>query len=55
MEAIVYVSNAGNTQRYARLLADQINLPVYSLEESKRNLKKGTEIIYLGWIMANGI
>lgn len=55
MEAIVYVSNTGNTQRYARLLADQINLPVYSLEESKRNLKKGTEIIYLGWIMANGI
>ena len=33
MEAIVYVSNTGNTQRYARLLADQINLPVYSLEE----------------------
>ncbi|MGM9946886.1 hypothetical protein [Floccifex sp.] len=55
MEAIVYVTNTGNTQRYAKLLAEHIDLPVYSLEESKRNLKRGTEIIFLGWVMANEI
>lgn len=55
IQAIVYTSNAGTTERYAKLLGHEAELPVYSLEEAKKTLKSGTEIIYLGWIMAGSI
>lgn len=55
MKAIVYTTNTGNTERYAKMLGHQISLPVYALEDAKKSLEKGTEIIYLGWIMASGI
>lgn len=37
------------------MLGHQIGLSVYKLEDAKKFLKKGTKIIYLGWIMASGI
>ena len=55
MKAIVYTTNTGNTGRYAKMLGYQIGLPVYSLEDAKKYLEKGTGIIYLGWIMASSI
>lgn len=55
MKAIVYTTNTGNTEKYAKMLGHQIGLPVYSLEDAKKSLEKGTGIIYLGWIMASGI
>ena len=55
IQAIVYTSNAGTTERYAKLLGHEADLPVYSLEEAKKALKSGTEITYLGWIMAGSI
>ena len=55
IQAIVYTSNAGTTERYAKLLGHETDLSVYSLEEAKKTVKNGTEIIYLGWIMAGGI
>lgn len=55
IQAIVYTSNTGSTERYAKLLGHETDLPVYSLEEAKKTVKNGTEIIYLGWIMAGGI
>ena len=55
MKAIVYTTNTGNTERYAKMLGHQIGLPVYSLEDAKKYLEKGTGIIYLGWIMASSI
>ena len=55
IQAIVYTSNAGTTERYAKLLGHETDLSVYSLEEAKKRVKNGTEIIYLGWIMAGGI
>ena len=55
IKAIVYTTNTGNTERYAKMLGHQINLPVYALKEAKKVLTKGTEIIYLGWIMASGV
>lgn len=55
MKAIVYTTNTGNTEKYAKLLGNQIELPVYSLGDAKKILKKDTPIIYLGWIMASGI
>ncbi len=35
MKAIIYTSNTGSTERYARLLAEQTVLPAYSLTEAK--------------------
>lgn len=55
MKAIVYTTNAGSTEQYANLLAQKTGLPVYSLAEAKRTLSSGTEIVYLGWIMASTV
>ena len=55
MKAIIYTSNTGSTARYAKILANELNLPVYSAEDAKRYVPAGAEIIYLGWIMAGGI
>ena len=38
MKAIIYTSNTGSTERYARLLAEQTGLPAYSLTEAKESL-----------------
>lgn len=48
---IVYSSNTGFTERYARALAQATGLPCYRLEESPR----GGSAIYLGWLMAGRI
>ena len=55
MNAIIYTTNTGSTERYARLLAQKTGLPVYSLAEAKKTISTGTEVIYLGWIMAGSI
>ena len=52
MNAIIYTTNTGSTERYARLLAQKTGLPAYSLAEAKKRLFAGAEVIYLGWIMA---
>lgn len=55
MKAIVYTSNAGHTEKYAKLLAEKTNLPVYALQEAIRILPKGTTVIYLGWLFVNHV
>ena len=55
MNAIVYTTNTGSAERYARLLAEQTGLPVCSLTEAKKTVSNGAEIIYLGWIMAGSV
>lgn len=55
MDAIIYTTNTGSTERYAKLLEQEIGLPVYSLTEAKRIVPSGAEIIYLGWIAAGSI
>ena len=55
IKAIVYTTNTGNTERYAKILGHQINLPVYTLDYAKKVLERETPIIYLGWIMASSI
>ena len=52
MEAIIYTTNTGSTSQYAKMLAEQTGLPVFSMEEAKSEVEAGSEIIYLGWIMA---
>lgn len=55
MEAIVYTSNTGSTEHYAKLLGHELSASVYSTEEAGNKLPAGTEVIYLGWIMAGKI
>ena len=55
IQAIVYTSNTGSTEQYARLLGQETGLPVRSLAEAKSALKSGAQILYLGWVMAGGI
>ena len=55
MKAIIYTSNTGSTAEYAQLLGKELNLQVHSLQEAKNKVPAGSEIIYLGWIMAGGI
>ena len=39
MDAILYTTNTGSTEHYARLLAEQTKLPVYSLAEAKKRFR----------------
>lgn len=55
MQAIVYTSNTGHTAEYAKILSEKTGLPVYTLSEAARQLLRGTEIIYLGWLFAGTI
>lgn len=52
MEAIIYTTNTESAEQYAKMLAEQTGLPVFSMEEAKSEVEEGSEIIYLGWIMA---
>ena len=55
MNAIIYTTNTGSTELYAKLLAQKTGLPVYSLAEAKKRVFAGAEVIYLGWIMAGSV
>lgn len=55
MKAIVYTSNTGSAKTYAQLLSDHTGLPVLSLSEAAKTLEAGTEIVYLGWVMAGHV
>lgn len=55
MKAIVYESNSGYTRKYAELLADKAGLPAYERKEAAGHLKKGDEIIYMGWMFAGNV
>ena len=52
MEAIIYTTNTGSTAQYAKMLAEKTGLQAFSMEEAKSKVEAGSEIIYLGWIMA---
>ena len=53
--AIVYTSNTGYTRQYAILLGERTGLPVYSLDETWKELAPASPIIYLGWLMAGKV
>lgn len=55
MRAIVYTSNTGSTEKYAKMLSHQIIVPAYSMKEADKRVKAGAEIIYMGWIMVGKI
>ncbi len=51
--AIIYTTNAGTTEKYAKMIGEKIGLPVYPL--SSAPIQKGSEILYLGWVMASSV
>lgn len=53
--AIIYKSGTGFTARYAKILAQKCNLPVFDLKTAKKKLPRGGSIAYLGWIFATKI
>ena len=55
MNATIYTTNSGSTERYARLLSRETGLPAYSLAEAKNAVPAGAEVIYLGWIMVGTV
>ena len=55
MDAVIYTTNTGSTERYAKLLAQETKLPVYSLAEAAKSVPNGAEILYLGWIAAGSV
>lgn len=55
ISAIVYTSATGSTAQYAQLLARKTGLPACTLREARGRLPAGAEIVYLGWVMANGV
>ena len=55
MNAIIYTTNTGSTERYARLLSQETGLPAYCLAEAKKKVPSGAAVIYLGWIMASSV
>lgn len=55
MRAIIYTSKTGFTQKYARMLSENLGIPAYPLEEAEQHLKRGATIIYCGWICASQI
>lgn len=55
ISAIVYTSNTGYTAKYAQLLSKATGLPAYSLSQAEDKLSGGSEILYLGWLMASKV
>ena len=55
MNAIIYTTNTGSTESYAKLLAQKTGLPAYSFTEAKDAVPEGAEVIYLGWISAGAV
>lgn len=55
IKAIVYNSNTGHTEEYAKILSEKINVPYYDIKTIRKELRQNDEIIYLGWICASRI
>ena len=55
MDAIIYTTNTGSTEQYAKLLAQKTGLSAYSLAEAKKVVPTEAEVIYLGWITAGSV
>ena len=55
MKAIVYTSQTGFTQRYARMLSEKTGVPAWSLAEAKKQLRQGDDVFYMGWLMAGSV
>jgi len=55
MKAIIYKSNSGFTKKYAEILSEKTGIPFYEINEGFKKVPSGSEIIYMGWLMAGKI
>lgn len=55
MYKIIFESNTGFTEEYAKALSKEISVQAYTRKESKDTLSKSDKIIYMGWLLAGGI
>ena len=55
IQAILYQTNTGSTEQYAKLLGEAVGLPVCLLAKAKETVPNDAEILYLGWVMANNV
>ncbi len=55
MNAIIYTTNTGSAGEYAELLSRETGIPAYPLSEAKGNVAAGSDVIYLGWVMAASV
>ncbi len=54
MMIIIYKSNTGYTEQYAKLLSEQLGLPCYKLGRVP-DCHKGRDAIFMGWLFAGSI
>lgn len=50
IDAVVYVSRCGHTYKYASTLASELGLPLFTIRQAKRKLKRNSEIIFASWV-----
>lgn len=55
IDTIVYYSKTGFSKRYAEMIAEELDLQIFSLQEAKKKLSKNTEIIYISGLTATKI
>lgn len=48
MEAIIYTTNTGSAEQYAKILAQETGLPAYSMKEAQKKIRPGVDVICLG-------
>ena len=51
--AIIYKSKTGHTERYAKMLSKELNIPCYSYKDAK--VSENDEVIFLSYIYASKI
>ena len=51
---IVYSSTTGHTKQYSEMLAEELKISAYSIDQVPVNLSD-EDVIYLGWLLAGGI
>ena len=55
MKAIIYTSNTGTTERYAKMLSNQTGIPAFTAAEAKGKIEKGEKVLFMGWLMAGAV
>ena len=50
---IIYKSKTGHTERYAKMLSEELNIPCYSYKDAK--VSENDEVIFLSYIYASKI
>jgi len=51
-KAIVYSSNTGHTEQYAKLLSEKTGMTCLPLQQARKELPRKTPVIYMGWLIA---